>query len=456
MNISFDIYFWLYYGIQITFLLIYIVSVVRLKYSLVSVSSFSLLFAMIITIPGYFIAHGVVNEVIYNKFYRGFDFELYLLYLIFLPVIVMSLLLGQVMASKIYIKFEARKNFLSKVKVVFFVLVIYSIAYLYWLPIIPLNDLVLSSTDKIVNSLARNLITHGLGSIEDLPFLFRYWRNVTNYFLPILFYYYIIYNKNEKHGSMFILIFFIFVLYMQIFTLEKAPALVFLIGITLTKYYSDMYYKLFYNQKKSIPFFKILSILFLIIILFIFFYKITMNVDGNLLKDIFLRIADQSSSNYIQIEYVREVGFLGFSGIHMPILSSLFDIKIQDPSKYAIMQLYPAFFDGEIAGSAGGMSLTNLYYIIGWYAIPTLFLFVTIFAFIDKLLVNSIFNKYNVKTFHFNISFYIIFILVFSRSVGSNIWMVFSIPTVLSANLIVILCFYFLFIKIPYKIYIKK
>ncbi|MDS1369875.1 hypothetical protein RJ999_02065 [Aliarcobacter butzleri] len=359
------------------------------------------------------------------------------------------------MASKIYIKLEVRRNFLSKIRIALFLFVIYSIIYLYWLPVIPLNDLILLSSDKIATSLSRNLITHGLGSIEDLPFLFRYWRNVTNYFLPILFYYYFISKKDTKHSSIFIFIFFIFVLYMQIFTTEKASALVFLIGTVLIKYFGDRYQELFYEKKKESFFGKTILILFIIVV-FMFFYKLTMHVNSDLLKDIFLKIADQSSSNYLQIEYVREVGFLGFSGIYMPILSSLFNIELMVPSKYAIIQMYPAFVNGEIAGSAGGMSLTNLYYIIGWYSLPAFFLFATVFAFVDKVLINSIFNNCNSRSFYFNISFYTLSIMIFSRALGSNIWMVFSIPTVLSANIIIVLSFYFLFIKIPYKIYIKN
>jgi hypothetical protein len=178
-----------------------------------------------------------------------------------------------------------------------------------------------------------------------------------------------------------------------------------------------------------------------------------MDIQDNLFKNLMSRFSGQSSSNYVQIEYIREIGFLCLSGIKMPIISKLLNLEFIDPSKYAISVIYPAYVSGEIMGAAGGMSLTNLYFIMGWFSVPCFFLFVFMFGFIDRIVLNSIYNKFNGNAFYINISFYAMITCNFAVAIGSFIWIVFSIPIILSPSMVIVISVYFIFIKIPCRVY---
>ena len=181
-----------------------------------------------------------------------------------------------------------------------------------------------------------------------------------------------------------------------------------------------------------------------------------MNVQDSIWGSLFSRLMKQSASDYLQIDYVRHIGFLGFAGIKMPILSSLLNLEYINPSKYAISIMYPSEVMGEIMGAAGGMSLTNLFYIMGWFSVIIFFIFVFIFGCIDKVIINSIYSPVNKNCFYLNISFYAMLTLHFAIAVGSSIWSVFAIPTILSIPLIIIMAVYFFFVKIPESIFVRK
>jgi len=180
-----------------------------------------------------------------------------------------------------------------------------------------------------------------------------------------------------------------------------------------------------------------------------------MNAQDQYLTNLFFRFMHQSASDYLQIEYIRENGFLGISGFKMPMVASFLNIESVHPSKYAIAMMFPSK-PSEFLGAAGGMSLTNLYYIMGWFSVPVFFVFVFIFGYIDKIIINSIYNPINGGSFYFNISFYTVFIYKCAISIGSSIWLVFGIPAILSRNLFIMMIIYFIIIKVPCSLFIKK
>ena len=124
-------------------------------------------------------------------------------------------------------------------------------------------------------------------------------------------------------------------------------------------------------------------------------------------------------------------------------------------SKYAVSVMNPSYVEGDVMGAAGGMSLTNLYYIMGWFSIPASFGFVFLFGYIDRIIINTIYNPVNRNGFYLNISFYAMLTFHYAVAVGSSVWLIFAIPTIFNPSLIIIMSVYFIFIKIPVGIFNK-
>jgi hypothetical protein len=260
-----------------------------------------------------------------------------------------------------------------------------------------------------------------------------------------------------KHYNALLLSFlFFYVLYLQVFTIEKGPFLYFLLGILFLLYLRKQNEKKKFKINKFQTIFKYSVGLTAIFISLAFVYQYFMNAQDSIWGSLLSRLMKQSASDYLQIDYVRHIGFLGFSGIKMPIFSSLFNLEYINPSKYVISIMNPKYVMGNVMGTAGGMSLTNLFYIMGWFSIFVFLIFVFLFGCIDKVVINSIYNPINKNCFHLNISFYAMLTLHFSIAVGSSVWSVFAIPTILSIPLIIIMAVYFFFVKIPKSIVVRK
>jgi len=412
---------------------------------------------VILAFPGFYVAEGTADKLIDKRFSSGFDVELYWLYFAFMPVISTALILGQMCGQRMYIRTIPRNKMDTIIKLLFFVVSIYCLMHLLCLPDIPFNNLFFSSSYKFAEIyLQRISITHGLGQEESLPFVFRYWRHIAQVILPTLFCYLFITSYIGKRGVWTILFLFCFVSYLQVFTIEKAPFLSFMLSIILLLYLRRQNE----SRGKSNRQFRIIiqygAGLITTFACIVFANQLFMNVQDGILNSFLSRLMVQSSSDYLQIDYVRQNGFLGFSGFHMPILSSLLNIEHISLSKYAMSLMYPLEDMGEVMGTGGGMSLTNLYYIMGWFSVPALFMFVFAFGLVDKTIINSIYNPINKDAFYFNISFYATCISHYAICVGSSIWMVFAIPTILSASLMTAMAVYFIIIRVPWTVYIRK
>jgi hypothetical protein len=449
-----DSLFFVYYSTLLACVLIYVFFTLRYKFRLASASTFAFVYAFVlIGLPGFYVAAGTISDDIDRKFNEGFDTELCWLYLVFMVIVTIGLLSGQIAGKRLFVRTKLRTDSDIKLKIFLFMFCIYLLAYLLWLPYNPLNNLLFSRSFSFAEIVKQRIaITHGLGQEEGLPFVFRYWRNIADYILPVLFYYYCITYKVNKRSLLLLLFLFLYVLYLQLFTLEKGPFFKFLLGM-LALYYLRKQRTLRPHNTPKYPFFIKYSAGFLTIFLCLaFVYKLFMNVEDGLWARLFSRVFSQSASNYVQIEYVRQIGFLGFSGFKMPILSHLLDIEFVDPSKHAISLIYPQYVVGETMGAAGGMSLTNLYFIMGWYSVAVFYFFVFLFGFIDKFMINSIYNPINRDGFFLNISFYSIFIMNFSIAISAQIWIGVAIPTILSPPLIILTTLYIIFIKLPDRI----
>lgn len=449
--------FVLYYATFAVCILFYVFSARRCKLKLASASNIAFAFAFIvIALPGFYVAAGTADDLIEHNFHRGFDTQLFWIYFLFMPIVSTALILGQVVGQKIFIKTIPREKLDLKIKLIIILSIVYCLAYLLWLPHIPLNSLLFSSSLNFYEIyMQRIVITHGLGQSESLPFVFRYWRNIAHYILPFLLYFYFITKEVNKRSTLLVLFFFLYTMYLQLFTIEKAPFFVFLLGLMFVLYLEKQRTPISRKKINLRSKLKYITAMIMISASIVFVYKYFMNVQDGILWSLLSRFASQSTSNYIQIEYIRQIGFLGFSGIKMPLLSSLLNIEFIDPSKYAIAVINPSYVEGDIMGAAGGMSLTNLYYIMGWFSIPTFFGFVFLFGYIDRIIINTIYNPVNRNGFYLNISFYAMFSFHFAIAVGSYVWLIFAIPTILSPSLIIIMAVYFIFIKIPDGIFKK-
>ncbi len=445
--------FILYYSAFTLCVFFYFCCAYSCRYKLASASNFAFVYAMIIlALPGYYVADGSLNPVIDNGFNRGFDIQLYWIYFLFMPIVSIALIMGQLAGKRMFIRTMNRKKMDSTVNILFFISCIYCLLYLIWLRDIPVNNLLFSTSFNFTEVyMQRMIITHGLKYEENVPYIFMFWRNIAQYIMPALFYYFMITYKIKHRNILSIAFLFVYVLYLQIFTIEKAPFLYFVLGMLFLLYLQEQREKNDIKIKKINTLFKYSAGTIIIIICLAFLYKYFMNVQNEMWMSLFKRVVKQSASDYVQIDYVRQIGFLGFSGIKMPILSSLFNLEYINTSKYATSVLYSDAILGEAIGGAGGLSLANLYYIMGWYSLPVFFVFVFMFGLLDKIIINSIYNPINGESFYLNISFYAMCTLHYAISIGSSIWNVFAIPTVFSPPLIIIMIAYFMLIKMPYS-----
>ena len=95
-----NIFFIIYYQLTLASLLIYFGGLKVLKLRLVTFSSyFYCISFVLVMLPGYFVAAGTVDDIIFNNFNRGFDFELFLIYILFLFILPFGLLFGQCIGS---------------------------------------------------------------------------------------------------------------------------------------------------------------------------------------------------------------------------------------------------------------------------------------------------------------------------------------------------------------------
>jgi len=395
-------------------------------------------------LPGYFVASGKIDVVVEAVSYWGFDYELMLIYLITAVIVPFSIIAGSYAAGKKYIKVLPRRQFNLRYKFLLIFSVFYLFYYLLWLPSIPIFELFKSGLSQAYDSRLR--ITHGYTYLNP-PFILRYWRNIIQNLMVLLFFIYFIKAYQSKKAKAFtninFLMFFSLILFCYTYNIEKAAVIQFFIACFFLVRIVDLNFDYSWSDFKKIISLKGLLLLSTLFVLLIIVSKYFMGGDYTYA---FSRIARQDASNYLQIQYIRNSGFLGVSGLDSAWLKPLGVQPAPDVSVMAIQEMYYRDLE-DGAGSAGGMFATNLFFSFGWFFIAFVFLYVFILSFLDKVLRNTIFknNDSNVKIVI--LSFYLILAVNLSIAALANFKYIFSFTYVLNPQVIILLLFCLIFVR---------
>lgn len=435
----------LYFSTIIFFFIIYIYIAPKVGVRLYSFSNvFFALVYLIVVIPGYHISAGIADSVIFDNFYRGFDFDLYLIYLATAVMVPIGILFGNAIVGGKYIAVQLHRRFELRWKISVFVCIVYGVLFFVWLPEVPLYKLFQGSS-LLDLAYSRLFITHGFVDLNP-PLPFRYWRNILQVYVVVLFIIFLVTEKKMGRNIRYfrLLIFFIFTSWCLFFTLEKASFAYFLFSIFLV--FSIIKHGRFINtlRYKDVLKFKgfvFIGIFFLFILLMYSFFMGSVDVMGP-----FSRMLRQTSSNYLQIQYVRDLGYSGVGGLGSIVFNYLGAEKVVDFSKIAIIDIYPSKHSSELSGSAGGMFATNIYFMFGWVSLPLTFLYLVGLGIFDKIFCNSAFNQKNVNSSPVLISFYVIYCSWYPMYALSTPLKIFSLNFIFSPQLIIFLIFMSIFV----------
>lgn len=442
MNYLLDPYFYIYYGVLVLVLMFFYGVVKRVG---VALYSFTHVFFVISVVfgfgPGYFISAGSINEMIYTGFYRGFDYELYYVYMVSLVVTVVALILGSMIVGNKKILLSLRGYPYRRFYFVLLFILIYSIVFFIWLPKIPLNDLVAGK--GIVQAYKSRMdITHGFAELKP-PFLLRYWRFFLNYVPVILFLILMsfVYSGYKKYSKAYMLMFFLFVVYLLVFTIEKSNVVKFLIVALFFNRLLVVGLDMKWNEFRFIMSkeFGLLFIVFIGVLQLIYAYF----TSGGGFSDALLRMVNQTSGDYVQVDIVRENGLLGLSGLESRLLKFIGVEQAENLSVQASRSIMGVDNDGP-AGTVGGMFATNIFYIVGWSFPLFLFVYIIILGVFDKLIVNSINTAASLER-SVLLSFYCYGLFWISFLAFSSPLSIFSFDFILSPSLILLLLMFLCF-----------
>ena len=394
--------------------------------------------------PGYPISLGTIDPVILSKFNRGFDLELYIIYLLSALIIPFGLILGNLMAGSTYVPVSLNKGFRLRWGLALIFCLVYSFFYFQWLPRIPIFDWVFGA-DYFQIARSRLLITHGLHSL-DPPVLFRYWRHVIQLLFLVLFL--IAFGGRLFNGKSPLTIglasLFFASTFFLVFTFEKAPLIYFLISIYIV--FSVVRKGGLVGHRGIVKAFDLKFIFLASILLVVIFLMYHFYMDAGL-KSVLNRLGSQTASNYLQIEIVRQLGYSGLSGLGSSLLSLLGVESAINYSKEAILMMYPSYNDAGLSGASGGMFLTNLYFYFGLKAFPLSVFYLVVLGVIDRLFSNSVFHYRNLGSSVVMASFYSIFCVWFSMRALSSPLSFFSADFVFNPALIIFFLIMFIFVS---------
>lgn len=435
----------LYYVLSLLSGFIFFYCLYKYKIKFLSFSTLSYLVALVLAIlPGYYIAEGDVFRESNPSLFRGFDYEIYFIYLFFSILMPMGLLLGRLLSSNLYLEIPERSFIRYKMIFLTLFLIVYSLAYYYWVPTIPLWEMIKGNLDFMQLSFARSSITHALGSAYSVPILFGYWRMVIQVFAITIFIYWLnCFRFNKVSHYFYIFFLFILISYGHLFTLEKAPFIYFVIAIIFNYYFS-----------KRVPInFKTIYIAFgLVLLVSVMYYFFMKASPYTVFQSISRRLLVQTSSIYDQINYIRENGYLLFDNMKMNYINE----HPLDVSRWSFARIYPKSFNYGIVGSAGGLSIANLYFSFSSLGFFVFFVMMVLYGFIDGVFITSILYSKSTKTF-INKAFYISISSYFILVLVSDVFLLIQFPTIVSRGFYPIILFYFFLAKLEsLRIRIKK
>ena len=404
---------------------------------LVSYSAFTFMVAFVGHIlPGYYIATGNALPIVY----RGFDIEVYWIYVVFALVLPAGLLLGQVLAGDIRLNIVRRGSDRSRAWLVVAAMIVYGLLYIRWLGTVPLNDLLFGSHDLLQTVIRRVQITHQLGEMENLPVLFQYWRVVLQMFSLIVFIYFAQYLRRGAINRAVLWVMFALLTYAYLFTLEKAPYLYALTALYLLR--AERTFRL-----RSALLFAGVALL-AVYVMYVTFMGSNTEVWYEPFAEIGQRISAQSASVYAQIEYVRDNGFIGVRGIDLQFARRLFDNDYIDLSVWAFRRLSTEYVKLGVIGAAGGNAFAQLYFMFSWLATPLFFVTVFIYGFVDRVFSNTINSgALDDRTAMIVRSFYVALIPFTALGFAGSVFTVFGAPILLNSSLILLLAFFAGYVK---------
>ena len=407
------------------------------RYGLRTISYTVLMYVLsiiLIQIPGYHISLGEGFDVGSN---RGFDIDIYLLYISFIILTPAGLILGNYYGKNIGVRTQERKYSESYIVISLIFILVYSLAYFTWLPEIPLNSLLKGDVGILEVTISRVAITHQLSELMEIPFVFRYWRNfLQSLFLIIFLYVFLKYSGGSLLDKLFISLLFVYLGYCFLFTLEKAPFLEILIAIFMVSFI-----------QRKFPLMKFLMFIGIFFIftfaMYIYFMGVELDNYFELFSLVWERLGKQSASTYFEIEYIRENGFLLLNGINMPIINKIFVLDYVDIGRWAYEVMFPAYAEMGTIGAAGGMSLAELYFCFSWFSLPIFFIFTVIYGFFDAVFLNAVFSERSTeKARKIHLAFYAAISALYSFAISSSVFMLFAFPTIFNPSVIFILALY--------------
>ena len=390
---------------------------------------------ILIQIPGYQISFGEGFDAVSS---RGFDIDIYILYVSFIVLTPVGLILGNLCGKNIGVRTHERKYFERYIVISLIFIFVYSLAYFIWLPEIPLNSLLKGDTGILEVTVSRVAITHQLSELMETPFVFRYWRNfLQSLFLIIFLYIFLKYIGGSLLEKLLILLLSVYLGYCFLFTLEKAPFLEILIAIFIVSY-----------TQRKFPLLKFVIFIgiFFISTFFMYIYFMGVGLDNyiDLFSLVWGRLGKQSASTYIEIDYIRENGFLLLNGIKMPIINKIFNLDYVDIGRWAYEVVSPEYTEMGTIGAAGGMSLAELYFCFSWFSLPIFFIFTIIYGFFDAVFLNAVFSDRSTeKARKIHLAFYAAISALYSFAISSSVFMLFAFPTIFNPSMLFILALYY-------------
>jgi hypothetical protein len=427
-----------YYIIATCVAIVFLIAARAIRMPLVSYASFTFLVAFVGHIlPGYYIAMGKALPSID----RGFDLEVYWIYLAFTLALPAGLLMGHLLGANVGLNLRLRRNEHWRVWLVAAGTLIYGLLYIHWLGTVPLNDLLFGSHDLLAVVVRRVQITHQLGGMENLPVLFQYWRVVLQMFALILFIYFVQYLGRGTINRAVMVVMFALLTYAYVFTLEKAPYLYALTALYLLR--AERTFRV-----RSALLFAGVGLL-AVYVMYVSFMGSSTEVWYEPFAEIGSRISAQSASVYAQIEYVRDNGFIWLRGLDLQFARRFFDNDYIDLSVWAFRELSPEYVKLGVVGAAGGNAFAQLYFMFSWLALPFFFVAVVAYGFADRVVANTINSDLlDKRTTMIVRSFYIALIPFTALGFAGSVFTVFGVPTLLNSALILLIIFFAGYVKI--------
>jgi hypothetical protein len=448
----------LYYVVVAFSVAYYAVQAKRVQIGFVSYSTLTYAVAVVmVMIPGYSIIMGQSTLIVRYGLSHGFDRDLYLIYLAYLVMLPVAIVGGNGRARRLYLKAYPRELIRARARFLVVLSIIYGILYLLWLPVVPINTFIKGGSSAVDLAERRIEVTHQQAtSGQNLPLVFRYWRVVIQDVSLALFTYLLLTTNRRRILSMVPLgALFMFLIYGAVFTLEKAPLGYIVICTCIAPFLSrDNRVPTGSNTHRQrstrrLRYSSLLrtglllgSYIATLFAMFRGFMGAEMASLAQGVSTLWSRISAQTASTYVEIQMCREMGFLGFRGIDMPILKHLFDYGYTNLSTSVSAILDPVLASRGYVGAAGNMSLASLYFCFSWFSLPIFLALVFLVGYFDRLFMNSI-HQASGEARAVGVAFYSAFSALHILAPTGSLFDIFAIPTILNPAVILFMVPYF-------------